>query len=87
MKNNFVITIILIIILIGTVLFLLPKSKNGSLVNPIGNLLQQPSQAPQVSNYNPPKEVKYDSSTDLKQKLDSINPKVLDSDFEQLKNP
>jgi len=38
--------------------------------------------AAQTPSYNPPKEVRYGSSTDLKQELDSINPQVLDSDFE-----
>lgn len=36
---------------------------------------------PTTSSYNPPKEIKYDSSTDLQQELDSINPQVLDEDF------
>lgn len=35
-----------------------------------------------TSSYNPPKEIKYDSSTDLKKELDSIDPKILDSDFD-----
>lgn len=85
MKNNFVITIILILVLTGAVIFLLPKNNNGNLVNPMGNFMQkQPSLTPQVSNYNPPKEVKYDSSTDLKAELDNVNPKVLNSDFDPL---
>lgn len=32
--------------------------------------------------YNPPKEIKYDSATELKKELESVNPQVLDSDFE-----
>lgn len=41
----------------------------------------QSTPLPSASSYNPPKEIKYDSSTDLKKELDSINPKVLDEDF------
>lgn len=43
-------------------------------------------QTPQPStfSYNPPKEVKYDSSTNLKQVLETVNPQVLDSDFANL---
>ncbi len=39
------------------------------------------SAVPSTPAYNPPKEVKYGSSTDLQKELDSIDPKVLDSDF------
>lgn len=38
--------------------------------------------AAQPSLYNPPEEVSYDSSTDLKKELEGINPEVLDEDFD-----
>ncbi|MBI2086365.1 hypothetical protein HYT74_03425 [Candidatus Daviesbacteria bacterium] len=71
---------IVIILFLVVVVFIFVKStanKNRSLTNP-GLFTPLPS----ASSYNPPKEIKYDSSTDLKKELDSINPQVLDSDFE-----
>ncbi len=42
--------------------------------------------AKQTVNEQIPKEIKYDSSTDLKKELDSVDPKVLDEDFQELNN-
>lgn len=87
MKNNKIFTIILIVVLIAVVYFLYPFGKGGSAVNSIGNMMgQNPSPTPEVSNYNPPKEVKYDSNTDLEKELDKIDPKVLNSDFDPINN-
>lgn len=36
--------------------------------------------------YNPPKEIKYDHSTNLSGELESISPQVLEGDFEDLQN-
>lgn len=63
------------------------RSKGGSLISPgagkvVGSGVSQSTPAPQVSAYNVPKDIKYDSTTDLKKELDSVNPQVLDSDFE-----
>lgn len=38
----------------------------------------QPSATPA---YNPPKEIKYDSNSNLKEELEAINPQVADEDF------
>lgn len=87
MKKNNLITLLLIIFLIIAVVFLFPKGKNGSLVSPAGNLLQEKSTSQEeVINYNPPKEVKYDSSTDLEKELEGVDPKVLEADFQSLKD-
>lgn len=72
---------IVIILFLVVVFFIFEKStvnKNISLTNS-GLSTSSPVAS---SSYNPPKEVKYDSSTDLKKELDSVNPQVLDSDFE-----
>lgn len=45
--------------------------------------LASPTQTP--APFNPPKEMHYDNNTDLEKELDSVNPQILDSDFEQLK--
>lgn len=87
MKNNKILTIFLILILMAVMYFLIPKNDQDSLVSPGSKLMgQQSSPEPQVQNYNPPKEIKYDVNTDLRQELDTINPKVLDSDFDSLQN-
>lgn len=85
MKNNKLITIILFLSLIIVIIFLVPKS-GSKIINPVGFMQNKPLPGPEVSNYDPPKEIKYDSSTDLEEELDSVNPKVLDSDFDSLKN-
>lgn len=46
----------------------------------------QSSPTPTATPYNPPKEIKYSQSTDLQKELDSVNPEVLNSDFDSLKN-
>lgn len=63
------------------------RSKGGSLISPglgkvVGNMMSQSTPEPPVSAYNAPKEIKYGSATDLQKELDSVNPQVLDSDFE-----
>lgn len=72
----FITAIVIVVIFNST---LLPRG----LALPAGRL-QAPlsSPVPEVNNYNPPVEVKYDKNTDLKKELESINPQVLDSDFE-----
>ena len=44
------------------------------------------SSAPTTPPYNPPKEVKYDANTDLNQALQSVDPKVDETDFSSLNN-
>lgn len=92
-KNKFA-TILIILFLAVIALLTIVKyaiTGNGVLVSPgIRKALNLPAAAPvstsipapQAASYNPPKELKYGSSTDLKKELDSINPQVLDSDFE-----
>lgn len=75
--------IIFLIVLVLIVLFFVRGSKDTTLVNPSvqQEAVKQSSPQPSVSSYNPPQEVKYDSSTDLKEELETVNPEVLDSDF------
>lgn len=64
------------LIIVGIVLFGLNSGIARNLVSP---------QTAPTSTPNPPqapKTFKFDSSTNLKQELESINPQVLDSDFE-----
>lgn len=82
--------VIVIIILIGVSLgyFLTRSDSSEGLVSPGLNVLipgQETTKEPAVPAYNPPKEVKYDSSTNLQQQLETVDPQVLDSDFDQLK--
>lgn len=71
-KNK--ILVILLIIFGGVVFFIVNSGQNQPQVSP-NILISSPS--PSIF----PKEIKYDSSTDLKKELDTVNPQVLDSDF------
>ncbi len=76
----------IVVIIIGAL-----NSSDGKLVSPQLSLLQfnqsavPASELSEVPAYDPPKEIKYDSSTDLQAELESITPQILDSDFTQLK--
>lgn len=85
-KNRIPIIFIIVIIFIAVVLFLTQGEKTKTLVNP-GGLLTGKTESPTpvptpVPTPNAPKTFKFDSSTDLKQELEKVNPQVLDSDFE-----
>jgi hypothetical protein len=92
MKNKFL-TVTLILILVGIFIFLgnifLDKTNSQNLISPDGkNILQQvtnqkaaltPSPTPTSIQYN------FNKSTNLKEELDTVNPEVLNSDFDSLK--
>lgn len=92
MKNKFL-TLFLVLILIGILIFIgnifLGKTNSENLASPVGkNMLQTvgiqkttptPTLTPTPIQYN------FNKSTDLKGKLDTINPEVLDNDFDNLK--
>lgn len=77
-----------ILIIAAAVVFFVIKQDTLPLASPVSNSNQgvagQNSPAPSISSYNPPAEVKYDSSTDLQKELDSIDPQVFDEDFSGL---
>lgn len=91
MKNKFL-TLFLVLILVGILLFLgnifFGKINSDNLASPVGKNVMQavgiqkitPSIIPTPIQYN------FNKSTDLKGELDTINPEVLDSDFNSLKN-
>ncbi|MCL4366301.1 hypothetical protein M1437_03680 [Patescibacteria group bacterium] len=81
-----ILAVVFILVLVG-VLFAISKNTvnlPGILVSPgVGRTASQPAApAPTLAAPNAPQEIKYGSSTNLKQELDNINPQVLDSDFE-----
>ncbi len=86
--KNIFITLALIIFLIITSLlvirFIFPSSAT-TLISPIisksANTVATPMPTPA---FNPPTVIKYDSSTDLKKELDSIDPETNNSDFKDL---
>ncbi len=94
MKNK---TLMIILILFLAVIAFFAISKyaaggKGLLVTPglrseagkaAGQSAVTPAPTPQTPSYNPPQEIKYDSATDLKKELESINPQVQDSDFNE----
>lgn len=74
------IIVITIIIFIGFLVFrFVSQGWQTKLVSP--NLIAAPS--PNISPSPSPKTFKFDSSTNLKQELETINPQVLDSDFNE----
>lgn len=75
--NKKIIFIAVILVILFFVLFL--RNKTEPMVNP---LIKQAVTPLPSATINQPKEVKYDSSTDLKKELESVDPQVLDSDFE-----
>ncbi|MBI2597145.1 hypothetical protein HYW41_03250 [Candidatus Daviesbacteria bacterium] len=72
-------TVVLVILLatILTIAFFVSK-----FAHPIKTVLVNPSLVSSSSPVPTPKQYQFDVSTDLKQELESINPQVLDSDFE-----
>ncbi|MDD5147483.1 MAG: hypothetical protein PHV63_03000 [Candidatus Daviesbacteria bacterium] len=75
--------LILLLIVISFVIFKYATKKDLSLADPRAkNITGQSTPVPLTPSYNPPQEVKYDSATDLKKELDSIDPQLLESDFE-----
>lgn len=79
----FIITAILVVVFI--VISVFPHRKwEGNLVSPFSGIMQtwsKPSPTPIPSPT--PKTFKFDSSTDLRQELDTVNPQVLNSDFNE----
>lgn len=55
------------------------KGKIQSLISPGHTSGQSTLPSPSPT----PKQFKFDSSTNLKQELESVDPKILDSDFEE----
>lgn len=89
-----VVILMIVVLLIFLISFaassLFKKSNDGKLVGPDFNqLLQQSSATPapysDIPAYNPPKEFKYDRSTNLQAELESIDPQISTNDFEELK--
>lgn len=80
MTKNKLTTAVLILLLAVIALWMIA---NYAVTGKSTKKMDKSDQAP-VSSYNLPKEIKYDSSTDLKKELDSINPEVIDSDFSTL---
>lgn len=84
MGKNKVTTIILILLLLVAIWLVasLTIGKNKGLANPLlGKPASQTIQPSATPAYNPPKEMKYDSNSNLKEELEAINPQVLDEDF------
>lgn len=73
MIKKIVLVGVILIILFSIFLF---RNKKEPMVSPA--VAPLPS-----AEINQPKEIKYDGSTDLKKELESVNPQVLDSDFNE----
>lgn len=76
--------IVLAAVILAVVIIFGQKRGINNLVSPNFSKISQPdvSQPPTPSPASRPKQYNFDSSTDLKMELESINPQVLESDFE-----
>lgn len=82
MSRKILIAVSIVIIIVGIWGFRLNRTQND-LAGPLSdNPTPPPSESPSPSPLQAPKTFKFDSSTDLKQELEKVNPQVLDSDFE-----
>lgn len=72
--------VILLITITGIVIFA-QKKGNISLITPNFNQTLKQTEVPSATP-DSPKQYNFDSSTDLKMELESINPQISDSDFE-----
>ncbi len=79
LNKNTILTVVLILILVIISLMIVNNAMNRNKVG-VNNVLVTPTSS--IAPPNAPKEFKYDSNTDLKKELDSIDPQMLDSDFE-----
>ena len=88
MKNKNILATAVAFLFLVAVLFLAGNgsNKSGGLIGP--NFIQQITQSQSVQTFvpvaspNAPKTFNFDSSTDLKQELEKVNPQVSDSDFQ-----
>lgn len=89
MSKNIIVAVVVVLFLIAISWVVITMvNKSGQLVSPVArSAVDQsktaPSSVPAASAFNPPKEIHYDGSIDLQKELDSVNPQVLDSDFEE----
>lgn len=76
--------ILTVALLMAVIIFFVRSKTSSTLVSSSFTKTTTQEVATEVPNATPnaPKTYNFDSSTDLKQELDSINPQVLDSDFE-----
>lgn len=82
-KNTIVtVGLILLLVVVSLAIFKYAAKKDPSLADPRAkSIVGQKAAQPTTPPYNPPKEIKYDSSTDLKKELEAINPEISDNDF------
>lgn len=85
-KNIFTtaVAIMFVIFIVATAVSLLKKyeSRNADLVGLNYEQKIEKTPVPTSIPSSTPTEFKFDASTDLKKELESVDPKVLDSDFE-----
>lgn len=82
-KTGWIVMITITVLVIIVVIFMqVPSQLRSRLISPavMGEKVEE--QVIETSEPVAPKTFKFNSSTDLKKELESINPQVLDSDFE-----
>lgn len=74
--------LILAVVIILWIFLRNPVNGSNLMLNPLGKQSVLSSASPTPSPAPTPKTFKFDKSTDLKKELETINPQVLESDFE-----
>lgn len=92
-KSKIAILSLIVIILVAVFFLVTNNGGKAKVTNLVKSNFQQivkqkpiptPSSIPQTVSNNPPKSMQFDQGTDLQKELDSINPEVLNSDFQGL---
>lgn len=81
-KNRLVtISLIILLLIVIRVVVNFTMGKNNGLTNPLSKTSIKQVEPSATPAYNPPKEIKYDSSSNLEEELEAINTQVLEEDF------
>ena len=84
MKKLLILVFIISISLVLLKIFVLtPQGWKADLISPMGQTKEEIVSNPTPSPSQLPKQFNFDRSTDLEKELDSVNPEVLDSDFDE----
>ena len=88
MHKKAILFVILIVILVVIFKIVAPLDNKQLVGANLSQIIDPPisEDVTPFNTYNPPKEFKYDTSTDLGAELESVNPQVLDNDFDDLNN-
>lgn len=87
-KSIFFLMLIALLVAFVTIAVVVLGGKEGvqDLISPKASEVKSAASETTDSVSSPPKEIRYDHSTNLRGELESISPQVLESDYEELQN-